>query len=172
MSIKNHYRGIASMKRIGLILLLCLTTAGCATDYHRIGLGGGFEETQLSENIWNVTFVGNGYTSSLRAADLAILRSADLAYMNGYKFFILTSSFDSINYSTYTTPVTATTNYQGNTAYTNIQGGHTYIISKPSQSNTVVMFKEKPRGITNVYDADFVCKSIGKKYDIQCGVIP
>jgi len=159
------------MKRIGLVFL-CLTAVGCATGYHRRGWSGGFEETQLSENIWNVTFVGNGYTSNVKAADLAILRSADLASMSGYKFFILTSSSDSINYSTYTTPVTATTNYSGSTAHTTVQGGQTYIISKPSQSNTVIMFKEKPHGIMNVYEATFVCESIGKKYDIHCGVIP
>lgn len=45
-----------------------LIAAGCATGYHARGLSGGFSETQLDENVFEVSFHGNGYTSHGREA--------------------------------------------------------------------------------------------------------
>ena len=47
----------------------------CATTYQSEGLTGGFSETQLDENIFRVTFYGNGYTGKERVTDFALLRS-------------------------------------------------------------------------------------------------
>lgn len=57
---------------------LCLLLAACATGYKPEGFSGGFFELQLSENVYRVSFDGNGYTGSRRAADMALLRSAEL----------------------------------------------------------------------------------------------
>jgi hypothetical protein len=166
------------MKKIILCLVL-INLFGCATSYQKMGFGGGFEETQLAPNVWKVHFSGNGYTRPNRAEDLTLLRSADLTLQNGFSFFVLASSSSGKEYSTYTTPTTATTNanvYGGNgyasgTATTTTYGGNSFLISKPSTTNTVVMFKSKPDVNSIVYDASFLCASLGAKYEVNCGVI-
>ena len=45
---------------------------GCGTAYQKMGFTGGYTETQLGENIFNVSFQGNGYTSRERASDFLL----------------------------------------------------------------------------------------------------
>lgn len=149
---------------------------GCATGYQSQGLTGGFTETQLDINVWKVNFVGNGYTSGERAEDFAMLRSAEIAIANGFTHFAFISSKNNIESSSITTPTTSYTtanaNINGNNiagnATTRTYGGNTYVISKPSANNTVMMFKGKPNTNTITYDASFICNSLGKKYEVVC----
>lgn len=152
---------------------------GCATSYQKMGFSGGFDETQLAENVWKVHFAGNGYTGRNRAEEMTLLRSADLTMQNGYRFFVLASSNSASDYSTYTTPSTSTTTgsaygsggYAYGSANTTTYGGQTYIVSKPSTTNTVVMFKEKPQVNGVVYDANFLCNTLGSKLTVSCGTL-
>lgn len=157
-------------------VLSALLMTGCATTYQAHGVTGGFSETQLAENVWRVAFRGNGYTPSERVEDLALLRSADLALMNGFAYFALADARSSANVAAITTPITATTTgsaYRaGNTVYgsatTRYSGGNTMFISRPTANNTVMMFKEKPEIGAMVFDAQFICNSLGKKYETSC----
>ncbi|MES2279943.1 MAG: hypothetical protein V4542_00875 [Pseudomonadota bacterium] len=159
---------------LGVVLL-----AGCASPYQKNGMGGGFDETQLDANVWRVSFKGNGYTKGERTEDLALLRSADLTLMNGYSFFVLADARSRTDVGSYTTPLVARTTSNayrvGNQVYgsatTNFTGGQTTFISRPTAMNTVVMFKEKPATDAMVFDAAFICQSIGKKYEIVCGTV-
>lgn len=159
------------------LILLCAALSGCATAYQSTGFTGGFEETALAPNIYRVRFNGNGYTGAGRAADLALLRSADLTLQKGYRYFGLADASSSKTVSAMTMPTTSTTNANahlvGNSIYgtatTTTTGGGVYFISKPSAENLVVMFSEKPDGAM-VFDAAFVCESIGPKYKATCGV--
>jgi hypothetical protein len=152
--------------------------AGCATPYQQHGYLGGFEETQLAPNVWRVSFKGNQYTSSERAEDFALLRAADLTLQSGYSYFGLASARVGASVSAYTTPVTTTTTGSaevvGNTVYgrstSTSYGGDTYFMARPTANSTVAMFKEKPAVSGLVYDARFVCNSVGAKYQVQCGV--
>lgn len=158
-----------------LILGLLLGTVGCATGYHARGLGGGFSETQLDLNVFQVRFRGNGYTSQERATDFALLRSAELARKNGFEFFIIADRGDETRSFAHTTPTesytTGTASVVGNTAYVNANtttyGGQTYVIRKPALVNTVVCFKERPEGRGFVYNATFVYESLTQKYGID-----
>ena len=149
--------------------------SGCATKYQREGWGGGFTETQLGENIFQVSFRGNGYTRADRAADFALLRSAEVATSNGFRYFIVVDSEKGSTFSTYTAPTqsytTANASVYGNTAYgsaiTTTTGGETYLITKPSATNTIVCFKEKPDVSGLVFDAEFITKSLKDKYGIK-----
>jgi hypothetical protein len=151
--------------------------AGCATPYQSQGLMGGFDETQIAPNVWRVSFKGNGYTSPERAENLALLRSADLTLRSGFSYFGLASARVGSSVSAFTTPVTTTTTASahvvGNSAYgratSTSYGGDTFFVSKPSANNTVVMFREKPEVSGMVYDAQFICDSVGTKYKAQCG---
>lgn len=157
------------MKHLTLLAFVLLT--GCATSYQKMGFSGGFEETQLGPDKWRVSFSGNGYTRGSRATDLALLRCADLTLQQGFKYFVITGGESGVERSAYTAPTTANTTFYGNTAQTNFYGGGTTIISKPSTSNTIVMLKEKPAGVMDYYDASFMCRSLGAKYEARCGTV-
>ncbi len=110
---------------------------------------------------------------------MALLRSADLALMNGFKFFALSDARTQTHVRAYTAPIVANTTTRaygvGNQAYANsvtqFSGGNTTFTSRPSAVNTVVMFKEKPDLNTMIFDAAFICQSLGKKYEVVCGVV-
>jgi hypothetical protein len=90
--------------RIIGVLAFCL--AGCATNYQSRGWSGGYSETQLDENMFMVSFQGNGYTAMDRAIDFTLLRSAALTLENGYNYFATIEANSSTSNSTYTTPIT------------------------------------------------------------------
>jgi hypothetical protein len=182
-----HYKE-ATMKCTNILAFLAIATlSGCATPYQRQTAMGGYSETQLSENVFTVIFKGNGYTSRERASDFALLRSAEVALENGYKYFII---IDAQNYTkniAYTTPTTSHTTgyanthgtlntygnygtYSGSTygsATTTTYGGQTYLISKPRTSNMILCLKEKPEGNQFVFDASFLKKSLRQKYELD-----
>lgn len=162
--------------RFFIVGSLCIALSACATAYKSEGFSGGFSETQLDTNVWRITFTGNGYTKRHRAEDFALLRSADLTLKNGYSYFILADSNSSAETSAFTTPTTAHTtgsayrtgNYLHGTARTQTYGGQTIVVSKHSATNTVVMFNEKRSILGMVYDARFICSTLGKKYEVVC----
>lgn len=161
-------------RAIGLIVAVSL--AGCATAYKPKGFSGGFSETQLSENVFRVRFNGNGYTSAERASDLALLRSAQLTKEKGFSFFVLADEQQSFSHSAFTTPTNTTTTGQasmtGNTVNgtfsSTSSGGQVVNIYKPRAANVVVMYHERPAVAQLVYDAAFICQSVGAKYKAPC----
>ena len=165
------------MRTLLSCVALPLFLMGCATTYQSQGFSGGFEETRLAEDVFQVTFNGNGYTSDQRASDLSLLRSADLTLLNGYRYFALMGGdVSSKNYS-YTTPertvTTGTVQTYGNTsqvnAYSQTYGGQTYSVSKPTATKLFQMFRDRPQLATGLaFDAKFVCDSIGQKYKTTC----
>lgn len=167
--------------RMVLRLMVLATFCGCATPYQSKGLSGGFSEIQLDRNVFQVNFRGNGYTSFERAADFTLLRSAELTLQNGYSYFIIVERAERTSVSSYTTPTqshtTASATAYGNTAYgqstTTTTGGETYLIRKPSTSNTIVCFSERPKDVHGlVYDARFVSNSLTRKYGIPANYYP
>lgn len=165
------------MKQLVTIILLAAFLQGCATSYQAKSFSGGYSETQLDENVFKVTFRGNRYTRRERAADFTLLRSAELALQHGYKYFMVVDANSSTSHSSYTTPTTSNTtasvygtgNYAYGNATTTTYGGQTYNISKPSSSNTIVCFKEKPQSVFS-YNANFIFKSMTQKYGIKKNV--
>ena len=155
-----------------LLVSILSVMSGCATGYHASGVGGGYSETVLGENVFRVSFRGNGYSSSERVADLSLLRCADLCLEHGFGFFALVDGSDSETVSTYSTPshasTTGTVTGVGNTAYlsaeTTVRPGRTYIFVKPQRTNTIVCFKEKSKTTGVILDATFVSSSIRGKY--------
>lgn len=162
------------MMKLLSVLLLIAFLSGCATTYQRKGFSGGYSETQLGENIFQVSFLGNGYTRGERASDFALLRSAEVTTENGFRYFIVVESGKDSSLSTYTTPTQSHTTGSaygyGNTAYgsatTTTTGGQTYIIRKPSTTNMILCFKEKPNVAGLIFEAEFVKKSLRQKYSI------
>jgi hypothetical protein len=167
------------------IVIVAFFLASCSTAYQPVGLTGGYSATRLEENVFQVSFRGNGYTRQERASDYALLRSAQVALEHGYPFFAIVDGQHYSEQSAWTSPSTSTTNlnatsygtlstygntgtYSGNTygtETTTTYGGQTYITRRPTASNTVVCFKEKPQGF--VYNAAFIVKSMREKYGLE-----
>ena len=169
------------MKNI-LFVLISFAIIGCATSYQPMGATGGYEDTQLDENVFEVTFKGNGFASSQRVSDFAMLRSAELTIQNGYKYFIPISENKSSTQHTYVTPQTSTTNSDisgsantyGNTTYgnaygtsnTTTYGGQQIKFNKAKVNMRIICLKNKPSDVFS-YNARFIIKSIKNKYDIK-----
>jgi len=168
------------MKKLIYLFVMVMLVSGCATGYQRQGLTGGYKDIKLQDDIFKVSFRGNGYCHQERAEDFVLLRSAEVALENGYKYFIIIDEKSATQTGSYTTPVTAQTygtasayggsgyahgTYSGTTHYS---GGQTYIFHKPSMSNTIKCFKEKPENIpVMVYDAEQLKNNIGNQYGIK-----
>ena len=153
------------MRKTLSFVLLAGVLASCASPYKPAGFGGGFSETQLGENVWRVSFRGNGYTAGERAEDFALLRSAELTLSNGFTHFAFANSRVDSSMAAVTSPTVS----QTSGATTTTSGGGIVFIRRPSATNTVVMFKGKPGDSTLAYDATFVCGSLGAKYQVTCG---
>jgi len=167
-------RAIMKIDRTMLLVVSTLFLTACATSYQNTGLTGGYSETQLDENVFKVSFKGNGYTSRERASDFALLRSAELTLQSGYAYFVIVDEDSYTRNSTYTTPTTSNTtanvygsgNYAYGSATTTTSGGQTYNISKPNTSNTILLFKEKPdNGFS--YNAEFIYRELRQKYGVE-----
>lgn len=168
-----------------IILALLVFATSCSTPYQANGLMGGFSATQLDNNVFQVSFRGNGYTNNQRAEDFALLRSAEIAISNGYEYFTIVDAKFYRETHSFTTPSSTTTQlnartfgtatgygntatYSGTTfgtATTTTYGGQTYVVSRPTASNTVILFKERPQGFA--YNAPIIVKSLREKYGIE-----
>lgn len=163
--------------RVVLLFSVFAALAGCATSYKPDGYGGGFSETQLDKNLFKISFRGNGWTKPERTEDLVLLRSAEMTLNNGFSHFVVIDGQTHEHRGTYTTPTqsytTANVTGYANSAYGSAQtttyGGQTISTSRPTSTITMMCFKEKPEIQGLVYDAQFLCNSIGKKYDVVCG---
>jgi hypothetical protein len=169
------------MRILFKLSIFIFVISGCTgTAYQKSGLTGGFSETKLGENMYQVNFRGNGFTSRERAADFTLLRSAELTINEGYQYFSITSGESSTDISFHKTPARTRTDFNATTygnSYTNTAqtygtartrttGGQVYSVSSPRQSNTIIMFHEKPDDI-EPYDARFIYQSIRKKYGMN-----
>jgi len=133
------------MKYFFAISFITCLLSGCATSYQGDGFTGGYSETQLDENVFNVSFRGNEFTRRDRVADFTLLRSAELTLENGFNYFVVIDANSYTTTSTHTTPTTTNTTASayssGNSIYggatSSTTGGQTYNISKPSESNTI-----------------------------------
>lgn len=151
----------------------CVLLTGCATSYQPYSYfgGGGYKEVQLAENVFKVTVEANGYTTSAKAADLALLRSADLALQHGFRYFIIGATADYSYSASFTTPKTTNVNLStyGNSASgtATTYGGQTYNVQFPTPSMTITGFREKPALQGTVYDAELVSRSLKASLGIK-----
>ena len=165
------------MRQILLLLVsgfLLWFLSGCATSYQQKGFTGGYSETQLAPDVFRVNFAGNGYTSSDRAQDFALLRAAELSLERGFRYFALLDESSSNELSTFTTTGSAYTTgsvhgsgnsatYSGHTTYT---PGQTDLIAKPRTGLLIRGFIDKPNDIYT-FDAEFLQQSVKRKYNLQ-----
>jgi hypothetical protein len=94
------------MRRMIFVMLVASSIlAGCVTAYEKKTTAGGYSETQLGENIFQVLFVGNSYDSHERVSDFSLLRSAEITVEKGYRYFVIVESDRYSEVHSYTTPL-------------------------------------------------------------------
>lgn len=152
------------------LITLLAVLAGCSTGYKSDGFmsySGGYSQTQLAENMFEVNFKGNGYTSAEKAKDFALLRSAELTLEHGFSYFQIISAASGMRESSHTTPVQAYTTHHAYGSNTSFTGGQTTTTVKPSSSNTVLMLHDKPENGAIAFEAAFLVQSIKTKYKLK-----
>ena len=166
------------MSKFFILCAVALYISGCVTpyEYHNVWTGGGFDELQLSENSWKVSFKGNEFDDKDRIYDLCLLRCAELTINNGYKYFSVvtrenTSEVGSYTTPTYTTPTYTTQVGSGLGAFQSTTGGQTYggqniTTSSPRSSIEIVCYASKPANVHS-YSAVYLKKTIKAKYQIN-----
>jgi hypothetical protein len=152
--------------------LLILTN--CATPYKSSGLLGGYSDTALAPDVYRISFQGNGYTSSERVQDFAILRAADLTLAHGYRYFAIFNAAEGGRSGTINMPgqsyTTVNAQQFGNavygTAHTTYVPGATIPFFLPQSGLLIRCFAERPQG-GYALDAAFVSRSLRQKYRVK-----
>lgn len=142
-----------SLNCIFTFLVIVFFTA-CATKYQPLSYTGGYSETRISEDTFNVYFKGNGRVTFERSNDFTLLRSAELAIMNGYNYFEVVNSNNR-------------TALYLNADISNSGDVNLTSIGKPRTHYLVKFYKNKPLNIINLYEAKFIINSIKTKYDLK-----
>lgn len=75
-------------------LVLFVIGSGCATGYHAEGssITGGYDSRREEFNVFTVRYSGNTFVSPEKAADLALLRAAELTLEHGFEYMAVIAS--------------------------------------------------------------------------------
>ncbi len=73
----------------GIILIISSCALSKSTSYQSRALTGGYTETRLGEDMFDVRFAGNGWTAAEKTTDFCLLRCAELAEENSYPYFVI-----------------------------------------------------------------------------------
>lgn len=131
------------LKLTSLFFILITLISSCAltrsTSYQKNALTGGYSETRLGEDMYDVRFQGNGYTKPEKTNDFCLLRCAELAEQNDYPYFVVVDNKD------------------GGSAISGQSGlGVVTTTTHPSSHNTIKLFKQKPGNYSMVYEAKYI----------------
>jgi len=156
------------MRRIILVSLIVTLTA-CQTPYQPNGFGGGYEDIQLSEDVFEIRARGNDYSSQGHTRDIMLLRASDLAIQKGFTHFaILSGSMAQSQEYAGTLPGNAQTTshatLSGNTIYANASTIYTpaqpIIVTNQHGVLTVKMLRQ---AAPNALDARLIYDQLKKK---------
>lgn len=160
-----------------ILFLTVLVLAGCATSYQPNGFigNGGFDDTQLSPNYYRVTFKGNERTSKERAKDFALLRASELMKQKGCPSFKVVKENNEVRTGNLFLPQAQTTNlsttqfgnYSTGMATTTSYGGGVAKLYFPKVTIEILCVADLPDASNNIYDTDFLNKSLKEKYKIK-----
>ncbi len=76
------------LRRMLWVGLSALLLVSCASmQYRSFSSLGEFEEFQLNDALYRVSYVGNGYTSQSEAEQIALLQAARLTLQQGFRYF-------------------------------------------------------------------------------------
>lgn len=129
-----------------ILIAVVLIMSSCATLYGPSGYKGGYSEIKLSEDVYEVSFNGNGYTSGGVIKNYFLYRCAEITLEKGGNFFIMYDK--KIGSITTSTETRGTINSNGSFSSSTSPDVKSYGVG------TIKILKEKPidyEGI--IYDA-------------------
>ena len=174
------------MKRVNttVAMFLSVLLISCTTGYRPLNDSSGYwdERIEPSSNKFTIGYDGNKWHSNPvnrkeRVMDLAILRSAEVALENGFKYFIVS---DSKVYTEKTRSLQSSITSNTTASRLKRNASETYQIKAIFKTVNYVELAEDLR--TNavmqsgefkdyaVYNADLVVYTINRKYDMNSGV--
>jgi len=80
---KNKFRLTVQLTMAALVWAL----AGCATGYHRAGFTGGYKDSKITSDTFQVSFQGNAWISAQKARNYLLYRCAEVTLENGFDYF-------------------------------------------------------------------------------------
>ncbi len=141
------------------MLVSVLILAGCATSYQKDGFTGGYKDMKLGQDLYQVSFKGNGYTKSDRVQKHFLHRCAELTIEQGYDYFVFVNQEAGVSHQN------LGTNYNGNISQ-NYFGGYNYsgtvkttTITTHEQSGVIKLFQDGTQPPI-AYEAQEVLKSM------------
>ena len=174
------------MKRVNatVAMFLSILLISCTTGYRPLNDSSGYwdERIEPSSNKFTIGYDGNKWHSNPvnqkeRVMDLALLRSAEVALENGFKYFIVS---DSKVYTEKTRSLQGSITSNTTASRLKRNASETYQIKAIFKTVNYVELAEDLR--TNavmqsgefkdyaVYNADLVVYAINRKYDMNSGV--
>ncbi len=83
----------STMKIIGKVMTIVaiLMFTGCATTYQPAGLSGGYQEKELENNVYQITFSGNSFISKEKINDFGMFRCAEFSLEHEKPYFEVVS---------------------------------------------------------------------------------
>ncbi len=82
------------MTRLCWIAPLAVVMTACATSYVPDTGSGGYSETRLGDEVYEVQFRGNRYTSAAAARELLLRRCAEITLQEGFDAFRIVEEAD------------------------------------------------------------------------------
>ena len=172
--------------RFNTIFVICLSIllVSCSTGYRPLNDSGGYwdERIESTSNRFKIGYDGNKWHSDPinrkeRVIDLALLRSAEVALENGFKYFIISDSkaytektsllqgsLPSNTTSSRLKRINTSETYQIKTIFTTVN----YVELAEDLRTNAVMQSGEFKGYA-VYKADLVVYTILRKYNMDSG---
>ena len=174
------------MKRVNstVVMFLSILLVSCTTGYRPLGDSGGYwdERIEPTTNRFTIGYDGNKWHSDPvnrkeRVIDLALLRSAEVALENGFKYFVvsdskaytektslLQGSIPSNTTASRLKRINASETYQVKATFKTVN----YVELAEDLRTNAVMQSGEFKGYA-VYNADLVIYTILKKYNMDSG---
>ena len=174
------------MKQVNatVAMFLSVLLVSCTTGYRPLGDSGGYwdEQIELTANRFTIGYDGNKWHSNPvnrkeRVMDLTLLRSAEVAQENGFKYFVISDSkaytektsllqgsLPSNTTSSRLKRINTSETYQIKATFTTVN----YVDIAEDMRTNAVMQSGEFKGYA-VYKADLVVYSILRKYNMDSG---
>ncbi len=152
------------IKTLATCIAILISLAACTT-YQPDGIGGGFSETPLAKNVYQIHARGGSSANAGLVRNIALVRAAELTLNNGFHSFIVLEQENRTETSTYTSPgmYNTTTNYVGNQPVmtTTYSGDSVSQYNTPKTDMVVRMFELGEEGSENALDPMVIIANVG-----------
>jgi hypothetical protein len=154
--------------RLGLIAASAALLSACATSYSAMSWTGGYQEAQVSPDVWRVTFSGNGYTTKETTQTYWLYHCAQLTLSKGFDGFTIVSNLQLTSFQKGAGQDTARLiQVRGGGGgvryhYVYVPGGSYSDVYKPSMQAEIKLLKKPLAGAPpKVFDAARLAEALG-----------